>query len=79
VCELLLQCGALVDVLDAEGQSPLCYAALCDHVEVARLLLCAGADPTRIPESDRDDLSAAFQALLLVGYGGDSGSKGAVG
>ena len=39
--------GADKDYLDDYGRNALCCAALCGHVEVARLLLEAGADLSR--------------------------------
>ncbi len=37
--KLLVQHGADVDARDADGQTPLFYAALCEHSQVCLLLV----------------------------------------
>lgn len=47
MCAILLQNGAAADVPNARGQTPLYIAASVGNAEIVRLLLRAGADPSR--------------------------------
>ncbi|WP_412026538.1 ankyrin repeat domain-containing protein [Deinococcus yunweiensis] len=59
----LLRAGADVNAADATGRTALTWAALGDHVAVARALIGAGADP------DRQD-AQRNNALLVTGETG---------
>jgi len=45
VVQLLLDAGAFVDARDDKGWTPLHWAAAYGHVQLARILVTAGADP----------------------------------
>ncbi|HEX5053736.1 MAG TPA: ankyrin repeat domain-containing protein [Planctomycetota bacterium] len=61
---LLLEGGAAVDEADAEGMTPLAWAAKVEHghSEVVDLLLAAGADPARTDASGHTPLQWAEQS-----------------
>lgn len=54
----LLRQGASVRATDAQGRTPLVAAAYGNHVDVARVLLAAGADP--------DEKDATVQSAYLI-------------
>lgn len=56
--------GARVDTADPDGQTPLVRAAYGNHVEVAEVLVAAGADVNR---KDRSEQSAYLIATSEVG------------
>ena len=64
--ELMLQKGAMVDAKDSKGRSPLLYfaASAGSNIELARMLLAAGADPN-IEDEDLE------RALNFSVYSGD--------
>lgn len=63
----LLKVGAKIDVQAYENRQPIHQAALHGQVEVARVLLDAGANPT--PENDGLDDSEPSPFLLACGSG----------
>ncbi len=67
VVQLLLGAGASVDARDDKGWTPLHWAATYGHVDLARILVTAGADPNIKVK----DLQAILpQRRLRHGYGG---------
>lgn len=64
--DLLLQDGAEVDAVDAQGNRPLHEAARCGHADVVRVLLDAGARP----DAKADPLGVS--ALMLAVENGHS-------
>eukprot|EP00038_Savillea_parva_P031524 m.87526 g.87526 ORF g.87526 m.87526 type:complete len:606 (-) comp9704_c2_seq2:2349-4166(-) len=46
VAKQLIEGGATVNILSAEADTPLHYAAYANHVDAVRMLLAHGADPT---------------------------------
>mmetsp|Transcript_22442 Transcript_22442/g.46795 ORF Transcript_22442/g.46795 Transcript_22442/m.46795 type:complete len:162 (+) Transcript_22442:158-643(+) len=61
VVSWLLSCGANVNVADAEGDTPLHYA---DSLEVARVLLANGADPTIRNSEGKTALEAKLEDVV---------------
>jgi hypothetical protein len=57
--KLLANPAARVDVVDAQGRTPLMLAVAGQHVGAVRLLLAAGADPDRADPSGATPRSAA--------------------
>lgn len=52
IVKALLKRGAAVDAPSPNNTTPLMMAARSDHAEAARVLVAAGADPTRANQSD---------------------------
>jgi hypothetical protein len=80
-----LEAGAPVDLVDANGFMPLINAAIFGQVEVARILLAAGADPTfrarshlfrgdktttALEQARGNEHKAVAELLLQAGAGG---------
>ncbi|NIQ77940.1 MAG: ankyrin repeat domain-containing protein, partial [Anaerolineae bacterium] len=59
---VLAGAGVPLDALDAEGQSPLHWAALYGHRDVVNALLSAGADPTILNGNGKTALELARDA-----------------
>ena len=55
-----VQRGVDLNATDGEGRSPLMLAALKGHIEICRLLLEAGADPTLVGRDGKDALTLAL-------------------
>lgn len=90
VVSALIAAGAVIDEKEEDhDQTPLGYACLLDRVEIAQILLNAGANPNHRPmPKDRlvqDDTPLAIAAArnsfqfipLLVEYGADPNTEGA--
>ncbi|MEM9088744.1 MAG: ankyrin repeat domain-containing protein [Cyanobacteria bacterium P01_F01_bin.53] len=60
ISQLLLDSGAEVNWIDAEGVTPLILAAFKDHPELAELLLVHGADATIVDQWNRTALDYAL-------------------
>ncbi|MBL8953949.1 MAG: ankyrin repeat domain-containing protein, partial [Myxococcaceae bacterium] len=58
---IVLAQGPKLDVLDGNGAAPLHYAAVRGHLETARLLLEAGADPAQPAANGLSALAIAQQ------------------
>ena len=50
---VILDRGAVVDTLDADGHSALAYATRANAAEIVDALLAAGADPSTVSDDDR--------------------------
>lgn len=50
---LLIESGAEVNASDSDGQTPLHYAALCEHLSIAEALLAGGADARLLSKGER--------------------------
>lgn len=55
-----IQRGIDINSKDADGRSPLMLAALKGHIEICKILLSAGADPTAVDRDGNDALSLAL-------------------
>jgi hypothetical protein len=59
-------CGAEVDVIDANGCSPLFYAVTLGHSECTKLLLKYGAQPNRQDRKGRTYVYANHDHYTLI-------------
>ena len=83
VKELVAQ-GRPLDAYDASDRTPLHYAADGDHLNIAKLLLKAGADVNAIKESNSGDTPLAFAVAassfdmvkLLIDHGANPNIPG---
>jgi ankyrin repeat protein len=67
----LIDNGADITTRDRDGWTPLDYAVLYDHKEVAKLLLAAAADPNGLADGGvrtRDCVRDALRCALREGY-----------
>ena len=79
----LVESGVPVDTSDVYGNTPLRYAVHADHVEAARVLLDAGADPNREGENRVSPMREAvwrrpvkWELLeMMIERGGDPGAR----
>jgi ankyrin repeat protein len=64
----LVEKGANVDLKDINGQTPLIAACMKGNKNIAKILLCAGADPNAKDEQNLSPLLAAVQDFVVDQY-----------
>ena len=64
VVKILLDAGALVNIFDRKGYTPLYCAAINNHFDITKLLLDAGAD---VDKADFGGMTPLHRAAVL-GY-----------
>lgn len=66
-CKILLDSGALVDIRDGDGYTQLHAATLQGHLDVVKLLLARGSDPSlNTPMFTTCELAEEYPEVLKV-------------